>query len=70
MCPAEAAGVAAQAAGLARADLATAVVMEMTALAGVMGRHYAQREGVEEDVAQACPGSRPGGMHSCICGRP
>ena len=46
---------AAQAAGLARADLATAMVTEMTALAGVMGRHYAQKEGLQPEVAQARP---------------
>ena len=34
-----------RAAALAHADLATAVVMEMTALAGTMGRHYAQQDG-------------------------
>jgi len=35
---------AARAAHLAKADLATATVMEMTALAGTMGRHYAQHQ--------------------------
>lgn len=34
-----------QAAPLATADLATAMVKEFTSLAGVMGRHYALREG-------------------------
>jgi glycyl-tRNA synthetase len=34
-----------QAAPLATADLATSVVKEFTSLAGVMGRHYALREG-------------------------
>jgi len=34
-----------QAAPLAKADLATAMVKEFTSLAGVMGRHYALREG-------------------------
>lgn len=32
------------AARLAKADLATATVMEMTDLAGTMGRHYAQKQ--------------------------
>jgi hypothetical protein len=34
-----------QAAPLATADLATAMVKEFTSLAGIMGRHYALREG-------------------------
>lgn len=34
-----------QAAPLATADLATAMVKEFTSLAGVMGRHYALQEG-------------------------
>ena len=42
-----------QAAALAHADLATAVVMEMTALAGTMGRHYAQQEGQPAPVCEA-----------------
>jgi len=33
-----------QAAHLAKADLATSTVMEMTALAGTMGRHYATKQ--------------------------
>ena len=41
------------AAGLARADLATAMVMELTALAGTMGRHYAQKEGLPANVSEA-----------------
>ena len=41
------------AASLARADQATSVVREMTALAGVMGRHYALASGVEPSVADA-----------------
>lgn len=36
--------MAQRAAALAKADLASATVMEMTALAGTMGRHYAQKE--------------------------
>jgi glycyl-tRNA synthetase len=39
---------ASEAAYLGRADLATAVVTEMTALAGVMGRHYASKQGKPE----------------------
>ncbi len=41
------------AARLALADLATATVTEMTALAGVMGRIYALRQGEQPEVAQA-----------------
>jgi glycyl-tRNA synthetase len=41
----DAAETAQQAARLAKADLATAVVSEMTSLAGVMGCHYAEKEG-------------------------
>ena len=41
------------AAGLARADLATSMVMELTALAGTMGRHYAEKEGLPRDVSEA-----------------
>lgn len=49
----EARGAAEQAAGLAKADLATAVVTEMTSLAGVMGRHYAEKEGLPEVCSRA-----------------
>ncbi|MEW5302291.1 MAG: hypothetical protein WDW36_005092 [Sanguina aurantia] len=45
--------VGAAAARLARADLASSTVMEMTALAGVMGRHYALQEGLDGAVAEA-----------------
>ncbi len=38
--------VATQAAHLCKADLATSMVTEMTALAGTMGRHYALTEGL------------------------
>ena len=38
---------------LAKADLASATVMEMTALAGTMGRHYALKEGLDPAVAEA-----------------
>lgn len=41
------------AARLALADLATATVTEMTALAGVMGRIYALHQGEAPEVAQA-----------------
>lgn len=41
------------AARLALADLATATVTEMTALAGVMGRVYALHQGEPPEVAQA-----------------
>ena len=50
---ADAAATAAAAARLAHADLASALVMEMTALAGVMGRHYALAEGLPHDIAEA-----------------
>jgi len=42
-----------QAAPLARADLATSLVMEMTSLAGSMGAHYARKQGLPEPVAAA-----------------
>ncbi|GJP65606.1 hypothetical protein CLOP_g22478 [Closterium sp. NIES-67] len=42
-----------QAARLCMADLGTAVVMEFTGLAGIMGRHYAEREGLGEQVSMA-----------------
>ncbi|GBF89751.1 hypothetical protein Rsub_02921 [Raphidocelis subcapitata] len=45
--------VALKAAELARADLATATVTEMTALAGTMGRHYALKQGLPPAVAEA-----------------
>lgn len=41
-------GAAEAAVPLAKADLATAVVTEMTSLAGVMGKHYAEKEGLPE----------------------
>ncbi|GLC37301.1 hypothetical protein PLESTB_001138600 [Pleodorina starrii] len=46
-------GVAAQAAALCKADLATSTVTEMTALAGTMGRHYAYKQGLPAAVAEA-----------------
>jgi glycyl-tRNA synthetase len=44
---------AAEAAALCKNDLATSVVTEMTELAGVMGRHYAEKEGVSKEVSEA-----------------
>ena len=49
----EIAAIATTAAHLCKADLATSMVTEMTALAGVMGRHYALREGQDPAVATA-----------------
>ena len=40
--------MAKQAAHLCKADLATHMVTEMTALAGTMGRHYALKEGLSQ----------------------
>lgn len=51
--PDEAASVARQAAALCKADLASQMVVEFTALAGTMGRHYAERQGLPRAVAQA-----------------
>jgi len=42
-----------RAAFLAKADLATQMVVEMTSLQGVMGREYALRSGEPEEVARA-----------------
>lgn len=39
-----------EAAPLASADLATAMVTEFTSLAGIMGRHYALQEGFSNEV--------------------
>jgi glycyl-tRNA synthetase len=44
---------AAEAAALCKCDLATSVVTEMTELAGVMGRHYAERQGLPRAVSEA-----------------
>jgi glycyl-tRNA synthetase len=38
---------------LAKADLVTQMVMEMTSLQGIIGREYAQRSGEHKDVAEA-----------------
>ncbi len=45
--------VAARAASLAKADLATSMVVEMTSLQGIMGGHYAQLSGEEIGVVKA-----------------
>ena len=45
--------IAGAAATLAKADLATSMVVEMTSLQGVMGREYALREGIDPAVAAA-----------------
>lgn len=42
-----------EAASLAMSDLATSVVTEFTSLAGIMGRHYALRDGYPEQIAEA-----------------
>lgn len=47
------AAVATQAAGLAKADLSTQLVQEFTSLAGVMGKHYAEREGLDAALCDA-----------------
>ena len=45
--------IASQAADIAKADLATNMVVEMTSLQGIMGREYALREGTDPAVALA-----------------
>ncbi|MEM6527586.1 MAG: glycine--tRNA ligase subunit beta [Chloroflexota bacterium] len=45
--------IAQRAASIAKADLATQMVVEMTSLQGKMGREYAKREGYPEEVANA-----------------
>ncbi len=45
--------VARAAADIAKADLATSMVVEMTSLQGIMGREYALREGIDAAVARA-----------------
>jgi glycyl-tRNA synthetase beta chain len=49
----ELASQAAQAATLAKADLLTEMVGEFPELQGIMGRYYAQYEGLDEDIAFA-----------------
>ena len=46
-------GIAVPAAHLCKADLVTSMVMEMTSLSGIMGKHYAFEEGQSAEVAQA-----------------
>lgn len=41
------------AAALAMSDLATSIVTEFTSLAGIMARHYASRDGLPEEIAEA-----------------
>lgn len=60
---ADAVPVAAQAAHLCKADLATSMVTEMTALAGTMGRHYALKEGLP--AGAACSVHSVHGVHTC-----
>ena len=43
--------IAERAARIAKADLATSMVAELTSLQGVMGREYALRQGIEREVA-------------------
>lgn len=45
--------IAHKAAQVAKADLGTQMVVEMTSLQGIMGREYALKEGYPEDVANA-----------------
>jgi glycyl-tRNA synthetase len=45
--------VATEAAALCKADLATQLVVEFTSLAGIMGEHYARKQGYRDDVARA-----------------
>ncbi|XP_062233860.1 glycine--tRNA ligase, chloroplastic/mitochondrial 2 isoform X2 [Phragmites australis] len=42
-----------EAAALAMSDLATSIVTEFTSLAGIMARHYALRDGLPEQIAEA-----------------
>ena len=48
------AGLAQQAAGIAKADLSSEMVYEFPELQGLMGRYYAEAAGVEQEVANAC----------------
>jgi glycyl-tRNA synthetase len=50
---AEETAIAQRAASLSKADLATSMVIEMTALQGIMGGHYARVSGESEAVATA-----------------
>ncbi len=53
---AEETAVAGRAASLAKADLATGMVIEMTSLQGIMGGHYAQLSGEAQAVSAAIAG--------------
>jgi len=46
-------GIAQKASHLVKADLATQMVVEMTSLQGIMGREYALKQDLPEDVADA-----------------
>ncbi len=63
-------GLAARAAQLAKADLASGMVGEFPELQGIMGRYYALADGEDPRVAEAIgeplPAARPGG---CGAGR-
>lgn len=48
-----------EAAKLAKADLGSSLVTEMTALAGTMGRHYALKQGLKPSVAEVSPDNLP-----------
>ncbi len=48
------AGLAAQAADVAKADLSSEMVYEFPELQGLMGRYYAQAAGLAPEVAEAC----------------
>jgi len=70
----EAIDIARQAAGIAKADLATSMVVEMTSLQGIMGREYALREGYDPLVAEAIaehwlPGGAGGKLPASAPGR-
>jgi glycyl-tRNA synthetase len=66
---------AARAAALAKADLATSMVVEMTSLQGKMGGHYALRGGETPEVAAAIAGQyeavshTPAGMALAVADR-
>ena len=66
---------AARATSLAKADLATSMVVEMTSLQGKMGGHYARRGGESPEVAAAIAGQyeavsdSPAGMTLAVADR-
>jgi glycyl-tRNA synthetase len=51
--PPEETAAARRAAALCKSDLATQLVVELTSLQGIMGRHYAERSGETPEVARA-----------------